>query len=110
MTRLMKQGDRKLGLPKSKLLLWTIVVVILLLSVLSIWSKLSFIRDQLIALAQIIAVVLLLLIAVDLTRSGGHPRVWRQSLRGGSPHAEEDGVALPAGVQGRSRPAGPLLS
>ena len=66
MTQRMKQGDKKSGLTKSKLLLWTIVVVILLLAVLSVWSKLSFIRDQLIALAQIIAVVLLLLIAVLL--------------------------------------------
>jgi transposase len=27
---------------------------------------------------------------LDLTRSGGHPRGWRQSLREGSPPAEED--------------------
>src|SRR5215216_5014964 len=47
---------------------------------------------------------------LDLTRSGGHPRVWRQSLRGGSPHAEEYRVPLPRGVQGRGRSAGPLLS
>jgi transposase len=42
---------------------------------------------------------------VDLTRSGGHPRVWRQSLQGGSPHAEEYRVPLHRGVQGRGRPA-----
>jgi transposase len=28
---------------------------------------------------------------LDLTRSGGHLRVWRQSLKRGSPHAEETG-------------------
>ncbi len=44
-----------------------------------------------------------------MTRSGGHPRVWRQSLRRGSPHAEEDGVSLHRGVQGGGRPASPLL-
>jgi hypothetical protein len=37
---------------------------------------------------------------LDLTRSGGHLRVWRQSLRGGGPHAEEDRISLPRGVQG----------
>src|SRR5215210_8186153 len=47
---------------------------------------------------------------LDLTRSGGHPRVWRQSLRGGSPYAEEDRVTLHEGVQGRGRSVGPLLS
>ena len=31
---------------------------------------------------------------MDLTRSGGHLRVWRQSLRRGSPHAEEYRVPL----------------
>src|SRR5215203_4778078 len=46
---------------------------------------------------------------MDLTRSGRHPRVWRQSLREGSPRAEEDRVALPGGVQSRSRPASSLL-
>ena len=35
---------------------------------------------------------------MDLTRSGGHSRVWRQSLCRGSLHAEEDRVALPGGV------------
>src|SRR5918998_3400544 len=35
---------------------------------------------------------------MDLTRSGGHPRVWRQSLRGGSPHAEEYRIPLHRGV------------
>ena len=36
---------------------------------------------------------------VDLTRSGGHLKVWRQSLREGSPHAEEYGGPLHRGVQ-----------
>jgi transposase len=31
---------------------------------------------------------------LNLTRLGGHPKVWRQSLRGGSPHAEEYRVPL----------------
>jgi transposase len=47
---------------------------------------------------------------VDLTRSGRHPRVWRQSLREGSPHAQEYRVPLHTGVQGRGRPAGPRSS
>src|SRR5215211_636203 len=29
---------------------------------------------------------------LDLTRLGGHPRVWRRSLREGSPHAHKDRV------------------
>jgi len=37
---------------------------------------------------------------VDLTRSGGHLRVWRQSLRGGSLHAQEYRGSLHRGVQG----------
>ena len=47
---------------------------------------------------------------VDLTRSGGHPRVRRQSLREGSPHAKEYRVPLHRGIQGRGGSAGPLLS
>jgi len=34
---------------------------------------------------------------VDLTRFGGHPKVWRQSLRKGSPYAEPQST-LPRGV------------
>ena len=40
---------------------------------------------------------------LDLTRCGGHPRVWRGILREGSPRAEEEyRVSVPRGVQGRS--------
>src|SRR5215213_4757041 len=49
-------------------------------------------------------------IPMDLTRVGGHPRVWRHSLRGGSPHAKEYRVTLHRGVQGRGRLASSLLS
>jgi hypothetical protein len=35
---------------------------------------------------------------LDLTRFGGHPRVWRQSLLEGGPHAEENKVSLHRGV------------
>ena len=35
---------------------------------------------------------------MDLTRFGGHPRVWRQSLLEGGPHAEENKVSLHRGV------------
>jgi tetratricopeptide (TPR) repeat protein len=62
----MKQSGKTLGLTKSRLLLWTVVVIGLLLAILSVWSKLSFIRDQFIALAYIIAVILLLLITALL--------------------------------------------
>src|SRR5829696_9209396 len=34
---------------------------------------------------------------LDLTRFGGHPKVWRQSLRKGSPYAEPQST-LPRGV------------
>jgi transposase len=47
---------------------------------------------------------------LDLTRSGGHPRVWRQSLRERSPHAQEYRVPLHRGVQERGGSAGSLLS
>jgi hypothetical protein len=46
---------------------------------------------------------------VDLTRLGGHPRVWRQSLREGSPSAGQSKSSLHRGVQGRGRSAGPFL-
>src|SRR3712207_275900 len=45
---------------------------------------------------------------LDLTWLGGYLRVWRQSLHGGSPHAEEYWGPLHSGVQGRGRSAGPL--
>jgi hypothetical protein len=47
---------------------------------------------------------------MDLTRLGGHLRVWRQSLRGGSPHAEEYRGPLHRGVQSGGRPTILLLS
>ena len=47
---------------------------------------------------------------LDLTRSGGHPRVWRRSLREGSPYAQEYRVPLHTGVQGRGGSARALLS
>ena len=46
---------------------------------------------------------------MDLIRLGGHPRVWRQSLWEGSPHAKEHRAALHRGVQGRGGSVGPLL-
>src|SRR5215208_4545063 len=47
---------------------------------------------------------------VDLTRSGGHPRVRRRSLCEGSPYVEEYRVALHTGVQVRGGPTGSLFA
>lgn len=50
-------------------------------------------------------------IRLDLTRCGGHLRVWRQILREGSPHAEEEyWISVPGAVQGRSCALGLLLA
>jgi transposase len=49
------------------------------------------------------------MVSMDLTRFGGHPRVWRRSFREGSPYAQEYRLPLHTGVQGRGRSAGPLL-